>query len=129
MNNKQTLNQAKQLIADDKVDKALELLSEAFNNTEYNNEIIQHTNNFNGLNKKERLGAISFIDANNFKNQIVEALLGLIGIIEKGKKLSPKENEEKKPTQQVVNIFKSKNVNTGNVNTKGGDFKIGNTQN
>jgi len=126
MNKKQTLNQAKQLIGDNKVGRALELLSEAFNNSEYKNEIIQHTNNFNGLKKKERLSTISFSDANTFKNQIVAALLGLIDDIEKGEKPSPKENE--KSTQQVVNMINSKNVNTGNVNTDGGDFKIGDTK-
>jgi len=125
MNKKQTLHQVKQFIGNDKVDKALELLSEAFNNSEYSNEIIQHTNKFKGLQKKERLGSISLSEADTFKSQIVEALLELIDIIEIGKKPSPKENEVEKPTQQVVNIVNSKNVVTGDVNTNGGNFYQG----
>jgi len=128
MNKKQTLSQARQFITNDKVDKALELLSEAFNNSEYNNEIIQHTNNFNGLKKKERLGSVSFNDANTFKNQIIAALLSLVDDIEKGNKPSLKENEVEKPQQQIINIINSQNVNTGNINTSGGDFKIGDTK-
>jgi len=125
MNNKQTLKQAKQLIKNNRVDKALELLSETFNNSEFNNEIIQDTNNFNDYKKKERLSVISLSDANTFKNQIVAALLGLVDDIEIGKKSGSKESEVEKPAQQVINIINSKNVNTGNINTDGGDFKIG----
>lgn len=119
------LKQAKQLIADNQLGKALELLIKTFSDSEYSNEFIQHHSNYIDLNQKQRLSTITFSEANIFKNQIVAAILGLIDDIEKGKKSSQREDEEQKHSKHVINIIDSQNINTGTVNTGGGDFKIG----
>lgn len=125
MNTQEILEKCTTFIGDNKIAAAIELLEENFKDSDYFSEIVQQKSKWSQLQKQERLSILSFSEASSERNRIVYALLGLIGAIKKGQTTPKEPTKDAPPTNQTINIINSKNVNTGNVNTNGGDFKIG----
>lgn len=119
------LETCRTLIGNNKVKQAINLLEENFQDGDYLAEIVLQKNKLAHLQKQERLGLLSFSEASTERNKIVHALLSLIGDIKDGNPISKEDTQKDQPTTQIINIINSKNVNTGNVTTNGGDFTIG----
>ena len=117
------------LIAQDELDLVIKKLQTFLKGSSLLDELILQSARYNGVMKQIRLDTISFEDANLTRNKIRYALIDMLRIIEESAEDNPeigkeveKVNAEK--SKRVI-IKNSKNVNTGNVNTGGGDFHIG----
>ena len=113
------------LIGKNQIKKAIDLLETNFKDSDYSDEILQHKNKLTNLESQERIGILSFNEANITRNRIVHALLSLISGIKETELIPKEEKPNSTAPIQVINIINSKNVNTGNVNTGGGHFNIG----
>jgi len=112
----------RQLIAENKLDAAIQQLHTLLENTPRLNEILQQSGRNAALKKHVQLGLVSFENATLNENQIRWGLLELISEIEKeGAKPELKEEAE-----QAISIINSKNVVVGN-NTVGGNMYVGDT--
>lgn len=78
------VEEARNLIAKSKVDKAIDLLKNYIDKEEdLYNELVQQSQKWNKLKKEERLIVISASEANLRNNQIVNGLLGVITDLKK----------------------------------------------
>ena len=119
------LEKCRMLIGKNQIKKAIDLLETNFKDSDYSDEILQHKNKLTNLESQERIGILSFNEANITRNRIVHALLSLISGIKETELIPKEEKPNSTAPIQVINIINSKNVNTGNVNTGGGHFNIG----
>lgn len=118
------LKEAKSLIAESKLDKAIALLRSRITDEDEALQLDMQSAKLSKLKKDERMGILSSSDANIQRNQITYALLSLINDLKESDLTNePKAENQQAPT--VINIINSSNVNTGNINTGGGDVKIG----
>jgi hypothetical protein len=118
----QWLQQARDLIAQDRLDEALGLLRSLLGHSPQLEEILQQSGRFAAIRRQIRLGTVSHAEANLTRNQISHALLELLREIEAQEREKPALQQE---MQGAIAILHSKNVVLGTTITAGGDVHIG----
>lgn len=83
MKNKLIARKVKELIAENKTEEAIAHLAQS-QLDEFDKEIILLNNRFNDISGEERLGVISYIEANIEYNKVNAALIDLVKKLEKG---------------------------------------------
>ncbi|MFN4081775.1 MAG: hypothetical protein ACK4NS_12815 [Saprospiraceae bacterium] len=115
-------NHIRQLIAQDKLDQALQQLRKLLDNTPQLNEVLQQSGRFADIRKLIRLGVVSHAEATLTRDQIRSALRELLDEIGKQQAQAPALREE---LASAVAIVQSKNVVANSVIIAGGDVHIG----
>jgi len=123
------LQEISKSIAKDELGKAIKKLSNLLKDNPLLDEIVQQSGRYNSLKRQIRLGILENEKIEISKNKIRLALLEMLSELDyESENESENENVReglKKQEEEKNTIIKSKNVNIGNVNTEGGDFKIG----
>lgn len=116
------------LIAADELKKAFDRLHHLLKASPLLSELVSHEGQYQETIQQVRLGTLSFQDASLSKNKIRFALMEIARQLEEGLESNPavaQAIEQNDPTGIRISIKNSKNINTGDVLTGGGDFKIG----
>jgi hypothetical protein len=129
MRSEELFKEFRYLLANDELDEVIEKLQVYVKESKLLDQIILSSARYSDVMKQIRSNTIHFEDAGVEKNKIRNALIEIIGLFEKAVK---RDNTFLKETEkidlnmdEVMTINQSKNINTGNVNTGGGDFRIG----
>ena len=116
------------LIAKDHLKEAIEKLSVLLKGSKLLDEVILQSGRYTDIMKQIRQNTVNFENASITKNQIRFALMDITRILEEERTKDPEigaEIEKVADRENLIQITDSKNVNTGNVNTGGGNFRIG----
>lgn len=116
------LQQARDLIAEDRLDEVLSLLGSLLENSPQMDEVLHQSGRFAAVRKQIRLGAVSHDDAALAQNQIRAALLDLLSEIETRQTELPALRDE---MARAVYVTNSQNVVLNSTITAGGDVHIG----
>lgn len=111
------------LIANDKIKLALEKLMFILSENELLDELILQSAKYNEVMNLIRRGTITFQEANITKNEIRSALIEILRILKEGLISDSRigvELERVNSEYEKIRINNSKNINTGNIKTKGG---------
>ncbi|MCB0854201.1 MAG: hypothetical protein KDD63_18380 [Bacteroidetes bacterium] len=116
------------LIVKDHLKEAIEKLSVLLKGSKLLDEVILQSGRYTDIMKQIRQNTVNFENASITKNQIRFALMDITRILEEERTKDPEigdKIEKVADRENLIQITDSKNVNTGNVNTGGGDFRIG----
>lgn len=116
------LQQARDLIAQDRLDEAIGLLRSLLDNSPRLDEVLHQSGRFTAIHKQIRTGTVSHDDATLEQNQIRAGLLALLREIETQQTESPALGAE---MAQAVSVLHSKNTVVHSTITAGGDVHIG----
>jgi hypothetical protein len=116
------LQQARDLIAQDRLDEAIALLRSLLENSPRLDEVLHQSGRFTAIHKQIRTGTVSHDDAMLTQNQIRAGLLALLREIETQQTESPALGAE---MAQAVSVLDSKNTVVHSTITAGGDVHIG----
>ena len=116
------LQQARDLIAQDRLDEALSTLRAWLDKSPKFDEILHQSCRFAAIRKQIRHGTVSHAEANLTRNQISHALLELLREIETQERENPTLQQE---LEAAISITQSKNVVSGSTITAGGNVHIG----
>ena len=129
MRAKEFFKRMRTLLAEDKLEIVLKELRVYLRNSQALDEIILYSARYSDVMKQIRLDVIDFENADIKKNKIRYALIDMIGMIEAAaeEKLEVVEEIGRVTSllESKVTFTNSKNINVGDVNTGGGNFRIG----
>ncbi len=119
------LEQARLLIAEDRLDEVLSMLRPMLENSPQLDEVLQQSGRFAAIRKQIRLGTVSQAEANLTQNQIRAALLELLSEIEAQQAAAPALGEE---MVRAISVMNPQGIVVNSSIQASGDLHIGDKQ-